>query len=830
MKTFILTVIATLTLTSAFAVRVKGLITDENGAPLPYATITIKGSSNGTTANSKGIYTIDINPGTYSFIFEYVGYMALEKTVTVTGKDQALDIKLYTNDHLMKEVVIQSKGEDPAYRIIREAIKKKSYYEHQNDSLSVTIYLKGIIRTLNIPKKVLGQKVDRDANDGLDTAGKGVLMLSESTVQLDEVRPRQSKITVLSSYERGSNMGLNFSKVTSFYTNNVAVFDIGSNSRGYISPIADGALNFYRYQLLNSYTRDGITVKTIRVTPKRKQEPLFAGTIEIADSSWRIYSLDLMLTKDYQLELIDTLRIKQLHGPVTPGVWKTKNQIMSISFNQFGFRGIGSFVNVYSNYNLHPGYTAGYFNNIVMKYDTGYYKRDSNFWKEARPVTLEEDEKKYYAFRDSINALNRSRPPSYYDSLRRHQKIKLSNILWSNQQYRWYSKSHTLTYNLRGLLKGLEYNTVEGVALKTNQTFNYMPVKGKYGYDLLWNMRYGFENHHFNSYGTFTIRPRTLPYRKRYLSLSGGKRVSQFNPDEPIDALTNTFYTLFFKSNFMKLYENRFGSIRYNNRFENGLAINAGVLYEDRIPLQNTADYSFFSRNKSFTSNHPEALAQIPFNPHQALIGSLTLSWQPGQKYVQYPNYKASIGSDKPVFSLNYTAGIPKLLGSDVNYHKWAVDMTHDKNFRLAGLFKYRLGAGGFISAKEYSIPDMKHFNGNQTFYNIKYLNSFQLAPYYAYSNTARFYAKGNIEHHFNGLLTNKIPLFNQLKWNLVAGSNAFYVNNNQYYTEIFAGIENIFKLFRVDVIAGYQPLLKTTYGVRVGLGGLLGSAFRFEK
>ncbi|MCF3111382.1 DUF5686 and carboxypeptidase regulatory-like domain-containing protein [Niabella sp. CC-SYL272] len=830
MKTLILTAITFFFLHTSVLAQVKGSVTDEHGAALPYATVTVKGTTRGTTANSKGFYSLTLASGSYTLVFEYVGYIPFEKQITITDKEQVLNVMLYTNDHLMGEVVVKSKGEDPAYRIIRQAIKKKSYYEHQTDSLSVNIYLKGIIRTRNIPKKVFGQKIERDADDGLDATGKGVLLLSESNIRLDAVKPRQSKITVLSSYERGNNMGLNFSKVTSFYTNNVAVFDLSNSSRGYISPIADGALNFYRYKLLNTYTRDGITVKTIRVIPKRKNEPLFSGTIDIADATWHIYSLDLMLTKEYQLELIDTLHIKQLHSPVAPGVWKTRNQILSFSFNQFGFSGVGSFVNVYSNYNLHPQYAANYFNNIVMKYDTGYYKKDSNFWKQQRPVTLEDDEKKYYAFRDSLNALNRNRPKAYYDSLRRHQKITVGNILWNNQQYRWYSKNHTLTYKLKGLVKGLEYNTVEGMALKTDQTFIYVPVKSRYQYDLHWNLRYGFENHHFNTYGTFTIKPKELPYRNRYLSFSGGKRVSQFNTDEPINALTNTFYTLFFRSNFMKLYENWFGSVRYNNRFENGLGIYAELLYEDRIPLQNSSGFSFFNRHKNFTPNHPEALQQIPFNPHQVLIGSLTLRYQPGQKYVQYPNYKASIGSDKPAFALNYTAGIPQLLGSDVNYHKWSLEMTHDKNFRLAGLFKYRIGAGGFLSANAYSIPDMKHFNGNQTFYNIKYLNSFQLAPYYAYSNTARFYAEENIEHHFNGLLTNKIPLFNKLKWNLVAGSNAFYVNKNQYYAEAFAGIENIFKLFRVDVIAGYQPLLKTTYGVRVGLGGLLGSAFRFEK
>ena len=57
------------------------------------------------------------------------------------------------------------------------------------------------------------------------------------------------------------------------------------------------------------------------------------------------------------------------------------------------------------------------------------------------------------------------------------------------------------------------------------------------------------------------------------------------------------------------------------------------------------------------------------------------------------------------------------------------------------------------------------------------------------------------LEHHFNGLLTNKIPLFRRLNWNLVAGSNAFYVNRDNNYVEIFGGLENIFKLIRVDVV-----------------------------
>jgi hypothetical protein len=170
-----------------------------------------------------------------------------------------------------------------------------------------------------------------------------------------------------------------------------------------------------------------------------------------------------------------------------------------------------------------------------------------------------------------------------------------------------------------------------------------------------------------------------------------------------------------------------------------------------------------------------------------------------------------------------YSKGLHDIAGSDADFDKWKFHINDHINLKLFGEFFYNLGIGGFLNNKHVDLPDYQHFNGNQTFYNTKYLNSFQLAPYYKYSTTAPFYATANVEHHFNGLLTNKVPLLNKLKWNLVAGSNAFYVNSNNNYVEVFAGLENIFKLIRVDVIAGYQSQDKTKIGVRVGFGGLFG-------
>jgi len=228
--------------------------------------------------------------------------------------------------------------------------------------------------------------------------------------------------------------------------------------------------------------------------------------------------------------------------------------------------------------------------------------------------------------------------------------------------------------------------------------------------------------------------------------------------------------------------------------------------------------------------NHPYELAAIPFEKHQAVVASVRISWQPGQHYIQFPYRKQPIGSKAPTFTIEYAKGIHKLLGSDVDFDRWQFSINDNMNFKMGGEFKYRFGVGGFLNSKQVQIPDLKHFNGNQTFYNIKYLNSFQLVPYYQYSNSEKIYAFGHAEHHFNGLLTNKIPLFNRLKWTLVGGANTFFVDKNNYYVEVFAGLENIFKIFRVDAVTAYQPGLGNTAGVRIGLGGLIGGKVSFTQ
>jgi len=325
----------------------------------------------------------------------HVGYATQEKSVTLGSKNVIADFTLTLQRLVLKEIIIKEGGEDPAYEIIRQAIKKRSFYEKQVNAFEAEVYIKGIISLKKLPQKVLGQKIpDEDRNNmRLDSTGKGIIYLSESVTKVSMQEPDKVKLEVISGRESGSNgFGFNFPAFISFYENNVNMFGAQVNPRGFISPIAESALAFYKYKFLGSFFEGRKEINSIKVIPLRDYEPLFSGIINITESDWRIYSCDLFLTKKSQLEILDTLEISQIHVPVSNDVWRVKNQTLHFIFSQLGIDAGGYFVNVYSKYNLEPRFAKNFFNRVIIKYDTLVNKKTKAYWDSIRPVPLEPDD------------------------------------------------------------------------------------------------------------------------------------------------------------------------------------------------------------------------------------------------------------------------------------------------------------------------------------------------------------------------------------------------------------------------------------------------------
>ncbi|WP_108867356.1 TonB-dependent receptor [Aquimarina aquimarini] len=86
--------------------EITGTITDSSGAALPYVNIVEKDSSNGTTTDDQGRYSITVGPNA-TLIYSYIGFEGREIEV---GTQQRIDVVLLEGEALRTIVVVGSRS------------------------------------------------------------------------------------------------------------------------------------------------------------------------------------------------------------------------------------------------------------------------------------------------------------------------------------------------------------------------------------------------------------------------------------------------------------------------------------------------------------------------------------------------------------------------------------------------------------------------------------------------------------------------------------------------------------------------------------------------
>ena len=797
-------------------VSVSGKITDEKNQALSFSSVLVKGSTQGTNANADGFYSLKLNPGTYELIFQYVGYKKKVEKVVVEG-NTVKNVALSPESYELKEVVIKD-GEDPAYAVIRAAIKKRKYYLNEVNAFTCKAYIKGLQRLKDFPKKMVKLlNAMNTSGEKIDSTLLGVVYLSESETKYHFRKPNDEKEIMYSSRVSGDNKAFSFNQVSdmkfSVYENLITLD--GLSDRPFISPINENALLSYRYKLLGTTFEDGKMLNKIEIIPKRKTDPCFRGVIYIQENTWRVHSADVYLTKDAKIDFVDTLHIKQLNAPVNDSIWMPTGLNMTFNFKVFGFVGDGYFNAVFSDYDMHPVFPKKFFKNEVLKVEDGANKKDTVYWQETRPVPLTYEEQADYRKKDSIGAIKNS--DRYKDSVdRKGNKLTFNDLIMG---YSYNKTAKQFSLNTSGLLtSGVQYNTVEGVnaSIKVDMTKRYEDFRS---HNLAATVRYGFSNYLWG--GTANWKYVFKPEKFESINVRVGTSAQQFNGNDPINATMNTSYTLFDNENFMKLYKKTYASFNYRKELINGLIANFNTEYAERSALRNTADYLWVdNKNKLFTSNDPlrPNTDDSSFAVNNSFIVELGLSIRFKQKYYTRPHQKIIVGSKYPIINVQYTKAIPGL-NTKADYDLAKISIDDNFKLGLVGTFAYRLKGGYFLSNKYVEFMDYKHFDGNQTLLaNNDYLNAFKLLPYYTYS-TKNWYGEAHAEHHFNGFIFNKVPLLKKYRIQEVVGGHVLFNDKLDQYYEINFGVEHILQIIRVDYVLGYGPKGAFNQGFVIGLG-----------
>lgn len=852
-----------LTALQAVAGSIDGKVNDEDGNPVPFVSVYVEGTTIGTTTNSEGNFHLELKDGYHTIVFRYVGYKTEVRPITVSGRTE-IDVTLKKVVFQLGEATVDG-NEDPAYRIMRLARSKRKFYQKQVREYSCKVYVKGLNYVENLPKRILGRSLDVS---GLDKNRSGIIYLSESLSEFHFKAPDKTKERVIASKVSGNSQGFTWNNATSlnfnFYDRTYNLE--GLSDRDLVSPLSPSANLYYRYVYRGFYVEDSIIVNRIELIPRVTGVPLFQGHIFIQENTWRIHGADLFMTSEAGIDFVDTVRMKVDFIPLTPDLWMKSNLSFDFAFNVklFKVKGWGTFSSVFSDYSVR-GYvqdttlidryaeveepteegenekeskiekvdetlisTAGDTSTVfdfkswdkgpVLKVESEANEKDETFWQQVRNVPLTELERKDYERKDSIEVVRESQV--YKDSIdRKNNKFALRNLLYG---YKYQNSTKEFSLEFQSPLTAVQYNTVEGYLIDYRIEFAKRNTdKGRF-LNVTWNNRYGFYSNKYYSKAKVFYRFN----RKNRMSVrtEGGHYVQQFN-ENGVSELINSLYSILLEENYLKLQQHSYGEAGWSAEVFNGFRLSTSVYFGKRQPLfnANNLDGTFVNyKQKYFSLNEPgnEALGyNAPeFGSNMALIWKLNFTYRPGLKYMERPNGKINLGTKWPTFNFAYTKGIGGFGQLDANFDQLELQVSDDHSFGMVGRFEWSTSAGWFPNNSFVPFMDFKHFNTSRVHVMSTSSNSFMALPYYAASSN-QYYAQAHVEHHFNGFILNKIPLIKKLKWQVVGGIHYLYEPTYGNYWEVTAGIENIFKIIRVDFVAPFRENDVQDFTFRFQLG-----------
>ena len=801
--------------------QITGKVTDVNGKPVPYASVIIAGTYNGTSSNAEGEYNLNVKTkATYTVIVQSLGFKTFEATAEVNKLPFTLNVTLQEESYSLDEVVISGKS-NPANDIIKKAIENRKANAAKIASYTADFYSKGLFRIKDVPTKFLWFKV-RNLQNVIDPSGSGVLYLSETVSEIKSQKPDKLNEHIVASLTSGSDNGYSFNNAASadfdFYENYIP-FEVNA-----VSPIADNAFTYYNYTLESTfYDINKNLINKIKVTAKRDSEPSFNGYIYIVDNSWELYALSLSISgKKIQQDLLNTLLIQQNFGYNTAEkLWSKNVQTLDFEASLFGAELSGRFSYVYSNYNFKPAFDRNTFSNEVLNFAPDANKKPVSYWRQERPIPLTAEERNDYTKKDSIELVINTKV--YKDSLdKKNNKFSFYSPVigynYNNSYENW-----TLSYT--GIIKKLGFNTVQAYAFAPSIYFTKRnPEKVTYttiGTDL----NYGFAEKRFRATGT--ISRKFNNFTNRIITFTGGSTIEQFNPENPINRIVNSISSLFFKDNYMKLYDNQFARISYQEEPINGIYLFGTFEYTKKRSLFNNTNFSTLKDlYDPYLSNNPWApddYTTPAFLKHDMFKASIATSFMFGQKYQTRPNGKFIIEETKfPKIFLKYEKGFASSI-DDYNFDHLSARVTYDVTLGNKGNLGMSFRGGTFLdSGDNIAFTDYRHFNGNQTYVgkSERYLNVFNLLPYYTHSTNDKYF-EAHIEHNFNGYLTNTIPLINELDYHLVAGYHLLTIPERNPYMEFSVGLDNLgwgkFRFLRIDYVRSYESGFRSE-GVIFGL------------
>ena len=828
--------VLSLILTNTFAQKtvINGIVRDAaTNEPLPFVNVYIQGMpTDGAVTDINGNFSISTRKlkTDDNLIASYIGYITSLEPIKA-GKVQRVIFKLQEETKSLEEITVKA-GDNPAYAIIKNASRNKdgigikspqaiSYQSY----FSSEVYLnemKGIkYKVIRQMRKMMEKG---DFAEYYDKRGRLTipLMVFETVSKIYEQKPDQSKEEVISSKATGIGVepddglsklltGKSF-RDYDFYKNRIRVVQ-----KYFPSPIADSWKVNYEYWLIDSLMMGGEMVYEIDVEPRAESDLAFYGKLWITKKDYAIKKLDLRTTDNVNINYVEYIHIKQELDRLPEGFWVPKNTIYEVSVNGVSerFPGILLRFNIKSeDFVINQSNPSHLFTNGVS-YEKQKIIDDESYWQKYREMggeSIKDTLLPHENQSDKEQVLSSSKRDVHamIDSLKTLPRVKIYSVIFRTGVNGFYSTKYLefghwlYTYN---------YNNIE----KSRIGFGFRTTRDLHKTLLLktW-IAYGTGDKR----GKYNIELNLVPKWERFTRF-GLRRREDLEPASQISQENNLhiYFRIF----------NRFGNLKRRNPFyykENLLWVEHEI-YNDLVPR-------ITFRNTSFSNKGIHALDEASFQAQSFSISEIDVSlrYARNERAIRKKdNELRTLGPQPyPVLHIGAKFGFSGVFGSNYNYKQLYLKLIHTKaNIFGVGTADYRAFAGYSFDALPY--PLLRVHQGNRSpflFYGAHNgMDNFEFVSDY--------YAELIYTHYFEGWLISRVPGLSHvnnalnLKWRLISTfnfawggmteknrrfnedylstdeSSALYkfntLQNGIPYMDIGYGVENIFKLLRIDFI-----------------------------
>jgi hypothetical protein len=828
--------------TFAQSTVVSGTVTDsKDKSPLPSVTILFKDTKIAVRTDADGKFSISGRAAYTQLQVIYVGYKtkfvhiipSTTQTINIVLQEESQNLHEVTISSKAKKVPYRNKG-NPAVELIRKVIENKSLNRLESeDAVEYKQYDWMQFSMSNLSDQFKNKKIFKhyqflfDKQDSTEIGGKNIMpiylreRLSQNYFRKD---PKKNKTIMLADkhvkFEEGmidnNALGNYFERMyadVDIYKNNI----VFTNSQ-FLSPIAESAPLFYKFFITDTVKNQTPNLIELSFVPRNQNALLFEGQIYITmDGKYAVQDAFLKTGKNVNVNFVKALEVKLDFEKDTAGKYHMSKShlVMDFGLGKDGGKGFkGERTVTIKDYKTNIIRPDSVYRGLDLEVVPEAEKRSAAYWASNRLDTISAEKLKIYGNIDSLGKMK---------SFKRMMDI-VAFFFVGYKQYGPVEIGPFYTFYTFNSLEGFKPR-IGGRTTTDFSTRFYFDTYAAYGVkDEKWKYyfsgAYAFNNKSIYTFPQSFVRAsfqrdvnvpgdmsKNIVFEDNFLASFKHGETSQF------------LYSDLYKAEYMQEYANHFS---FNLGFTKWTQRPAGSL--------------------TFTTNENN----LPVNVDQITSSelSLQLRYAPHERFYQGKVFRERLIEKYPVFYLNYSQGIKGLFNGEYNYKNLMGYI--DKRFYMSqfGRSDVRLEGGYILGNVPFALLDIHRANQSYAYQTYAY-NMMNFMEF-----VSDHYVSLNIDHNFNGLFVNRIPLIKHLKLREyitfkglygglraennpdlhsdlpqfpvnAAGIPTTYVLGKLPYMEGSVGIGNIFRVIRLDLVRRFNYLDHpgiSKYGVRAKL------------